>query len=567
MPAAVEPSRGLAARRTKLALPRWLGALDLVWLAAGTGALCAAGVITSRSHYLWYDELATWSLVSDPSVTHMVRAIGLGAENNPPLYHLILRGWAAVAGTGTAALRAFTTLMFCVAFALMWSVLRSRGFSVRATALGCLTAFCTSVTVVEQVGSARFYGLFTALCLVAVIVTLRLCDRGTPGLRELAANGAVVAALAYTHLFGLLYGGALLAVVAVLDLVRRRFRPAVYASFLLGWATFIPWVKPTQVQADLGKPRSLFKPPQLSDALDIIHGNPSLFSLVVVAAIVLLAAEWHGRWTLRGSDGTAGDTSFASTAPTASRGPRGDLALALVAASLVAMPIAVFVESRLRIPILQPRYLLPSIVGWGFVLAQIVAAGEAALDGSARPAWLRGAWTALTAALPLWLVALARLTPPDPSPRLALEPLARRGGPIVVEAGMTFRGLRDDSRSVDDRYVFPLDSTVAFAPGSVPPSIQLYKILRIYAREGYLGHSVTPSAPFLCATPRFLVLDDPAVRWFETRIAPDPAFTSTPALTLPDGAVVRDVARVPGRTPVECSDSEPGNTVLGTSGE
>src|SRR5687768_17500947 len=98
---------------------------DIVVPGAAAAAVLGASLIFSAKKPLWYDEIFSWNLISDSSVSHMLGAMRDGAEAAPPLYHFIARGWAAVFGNGASSLRLLSALCICAAILVLWRLLRS----------------------------------------------------------------------------------------------------------------------------------------------------------------------------------------------------------------------------------------------------------------------------------------------------------------------------------------------------------------------------------------------------------------------------------------------------------
>ncbi len=146
---------------------------DVALIAAAAATLFIATVIVSGKRPLWYDEVFSWTLVTDPSFRHMLHALHVAAESPPGLYHMLARGWLAVAGHSVLALRLFSTFAVVVALITIWTTLR-RAFSLRATALGVLTVFCTSAMMLLHSAEARFYPLFVACAALCIASSIRV---------------------------------------------------------------------------------------------------------------------------------------------------------------------------------------------------------------------------------------------------------------------------------------------------------------------------------------------------------------------------------------------------------
>src|SRR5437764_1175460 len=80
-----------------------LGTVCLLFIARCV--LCGGGL-------MWVDELLSFNLIHDPSVSHMLAALGDQADGAPPLYYLSAKVWAALFSENPASLRMFSTAGF-----------------------------------------------------------------------------------------------------------------------------------------------------------------------------------------------------------------------------------------------------------------------------------------------------------------------------------------------------------------------------------------------------------------------------------------------------------------------
>lgn len=67
------------------------GALDIALLALAAASLGLECVLMSRAKYYWGDEIFSWTVVTDPSLRHMVSALWQAADGAPPLFYVIGR--------------------------------------------------------------------------------------------------------------------------------------------------------------------------------------------------------------------------------------------------------------------------------------------------------------------------------------------------------------------------------------------------------------------------------------------------------------------------------------------
>ena len=179
-------------KRRKADLASWL------FLAVGCLALTVGCIVHSHHSPMWVDELYSFDLIQDPSLPHMLAASGDQADGSPPLYYLLVRPWATVFGLSELSLRLFTSLAFCVAFVLIWKMLR-RAYAFWPSALALALVIGTSHVIRFENCNVRFYGLLFALVALAAFLAARLGEQEHPGTRLLAANTLTQAALVLCH--------------------------------------------------------------------------------------------------------------------------------------------------------------------------------------------------------------------------------------------------------------------------------------------------------------------------------------------------------------------------------
>ena len=498
-----------------------------------------AGAVLKSQHlpFFWYDELATASLVGDRSLTHMIAAVAAGAENNPPLYPAFLWLWARVAGAGELSLRLPSAIAMSGAVVVVWTVAR-RAFRTREVAAGVLVGLLTAPTVVEQAFQARFYGFFLLWCAVALAFTVAAMTTERRGAGLAIALAIAHSLLLYTHTFGILFSGALLVSLLVSDISARRLRLGPYLGIAGAWALYLAWVPVVVRQAGaVAAPNSWLLRPTRDDLLNLLTGQTRFLPVVAVAVVV-------GAWIERAARVTSADD-----AASVSRRAHA-VALMLAGPALIAVVPLVFVISRLATPIFLDRYLLPAALGWVIVVACLAAVPRGGAIDDRRGRIVGLLWGFLFAVGAAYPVAQASAIPSAARPSLALDQ-ELSGLPVVVESGHQFWPLRHYAAD-RDRVHFLLDWPTASDQAAPPGAAQQYRLMELYAREGYLGKSVEPAESFLCTSSRFILVNEPGFLLFERRIAADPGFRSRP-IGRYDTAVVRLVegrsSRCAGRSP------------------
>lgn len=263
----------------------------------------------------------------------------------------------------------------CAALVVTWRTLR-RTYGMWATAFGVLCVWCTSGVMLDQNAEARFYGLYVLAVAITVAVYARLAERQEPSRGLLAAAFFSQATLVLTHVLGILYGGLILLALMIFDLSRKWFRPKVYLAYAAGWLALVVWIPAIRASMAAGKPRGWIPPPYRHDltgayGLEIgwqlliwlqqhwprifppaIYHLPEFFVGLLVAVSIYLGWSRHRRRT----------ADFKSNEKDA---------LLLAAFTLLAMPLILFVLSRLATPVLTSRYVLPDSVALAILLTGV----------------------------------------------------------------------------------------------------------------------------------------------------------------------------------------------------
>jgi predicted small integral membrane protein len=446
-------------------------------------------------------------------------------------------------------MRALTTLSIAGSAAVLWATLR-KAYRTRAVALGITTALCGAKVVFDQLAQARFYGFFVLLTSIALATTFALARSDSPTRRVLVGAFASQVALVYCHLFGVIYSGALAGVIVLLDVTHRRFRPKVYAAFVGAWLAFIPWIPATLQQATLVRPRNWIPEPTVVDFIRLVDKESVWLPLTVV--LIAGLATWEMR--RRGNPSR-------QEIPASTREDRN--ALQLIGVALILVVVAVFVVSRLAIPVFIDRYLMPSVLGWAIVVTQLAQMTGEVEAKPGTPAGSRSLRSRLTLVNVCWsgyllVIAVvpllqARAAARQRPPRVEVSP-ALADAPIVVESALTFWPLHHYAVS-GQRIVFPLDWPLALDSANAGASVQEYKLMRLYQERGYLGDDVQETSRVLCQFDRFIVVDEPDHLWLERRIASDSSYRVSELPTSKLGLVLRLVERRASNGRESCSPS------------
>ncbi len=465
-------------------------------------SLIASCIEISGRKPFWNDELYTWYLLSDSSLLHMLQAFADKINNTPFLYFGLGWMWARLFGASELSLRLFSAIGFCAAGVLMWFALR-RAYSFWAASVGVLAVLCTSELVLAQNAEARMYGLFLAVCALAVWIYGSLSESQTPSNRLLVLNAGAHSAMVHTHLFGLFYSGAMLCALLAGDVITHgpRFsktRTRVYGSFVLAWLSFVLYLPAFLVQSDAVRPYSWLPVPLRRDLTSflLLDSAPSLkFALLAILAI----------GGLRAFAALRHDERVAPHHETRAR------RLLFLAYLFLAVPVGVWLLSRFVRPVFYDRYLMPTLLGWIVLLAHGAHHLFQSPESLQRNIPAR-AWNLLPLVLVLILatqpVFYARKFIVEPAPGSSDSAVGYTELPIVVQSSHWFLPRRFYAPA-KDRYFYILDWEAANTPDSGRFGIQEYKHLDAIQREFpnlFQGHIVT-SEEFLSRFDDFLVLD------------------------------------------------------------
>jgi uncharacterized membrane protein len=541
-------------------------------------SLIASCILWSPHKQAWMDEIFTWKEVSDPSLWHLYYAIQHGADGGQPLFYTTAWLWARAFGTGVLALRLYSCIAMCGALLVSWRTVR-RFYGVRATAFGVLFFWGTSGVLLDQNAEARFYGLYLLAVAVTVDLYTRLVAREAPRRTLFLFAFLSQAALALTHVLGIIYSGVILLALILFDAAKGRLRFKLYLVYAAGWLTLLVWIPAIRASMAAGRPRGWIAMPTLTDLrtaylfADLLpwlrlfkrHSLEGLFQLVSHAAelIIYLALAVVLLIALRRVSKFGWQTIS---------DPRG--ALLLVGYLLLSVPVVLFVLSHLVTPVFVSRYLLPSGIGLSIVMA---AAADAL--GSDSRSHARSTQQIMWAGIVLLLMLAPALT------AFAVEPI-RQGlnyldvhrldqvtpPNVAVVAGwqQDFVKIMRYSQNPNNHYYYLLDWPGALAG---PRGFILdYHLMRAYRDNGYYANSIQDNRSFLCSHQDFAVLDAPhgdslevgtvgpsdpnEPNWFDTNIRRRPEFQWEVITSFDGSEVTRRLIAVHRNKPLPICESQ-----------
>ena len=334
--------------------------------ALATASLIISCIIISSKKFFWNDELYSYYLLADPSFIHMMAAFHDKINNTPPLYFILGWLWARAFSSTELSLRLFSGLGICIACVVVWVTLR-RTYNFWSASIGTLSVFCTSELILSQNAEARMYGLFMAICSLALLqFDINNSSSKSSGW-IIYSNACIHAAMVNTHLFGLFYSGATVFAQIVRDRYFKIFRPKLYLSIVLSWLSLILYIPFFLNQADAGNPRTWIPIPLLKDLIDLLIFPPLSFLKLVVLPLLILVSGLQ--LLLDRTDETQSSQIAKQNHPNFD----ADKSLMIFAYAFLAVSVLIWIISRTVKPIFIDRYMIPTTLSWSILLAYLAS--------------------------------------------------------------------------------------------------------------------------------------------------------------------------------------------------
>ncbi len=269
---------------------------ELVYVGFGLVCFLMVLVVASGSTFLvvrdfWLDEICTYLLATDPSLSHMFDALLHGADSNLPALYLILRGIHAIGvPINEITLRLFSATAGVLGLTGLYACLRLV-FDRLSSALAVASLFCGTL-LIGQFFEARFYAPWFAVCtwFCYCLALMRLKERAR-GVQIVLALLTVL--MLSIHYFGVFSFAVIVAADFLAD--RQPIRARVVRRWPLLFA--LPMIA---VIAFFYMPqkRALTVPTWISDPTPSIVGNFLAYTLALeplAALAVIVLAGWFVR--------------------------------------------------------------------------------------------------------------------------------------------------------------------------------------------------------------------------------------------------------------------------------
>lgn len=465
-------------------------------------ALSLLGVLALSTHLsaartLWYDELAAWNLLTDPSLSHMMQSWNRGADSGGLLFYLLGRPLVLV-GHHVLPIRLASAVALWLS-AVLWIALLRRHTPTTLAAFAVALVVFGNATLLNYVAEVRFYALLILTFTLAVVAVVRIADARVSPATALLLAFLTNALLVSSHMLGVLYSGVILFAVLVASFPPRLRLPTLlgglgswsllltYRQALLANSNKVNWI-------ELPRPIDLVRY-YLHHPTELRPINALLLLLLLAAAVQLLRTH-----TLRR--------------------PSFPMALSL---ALLAVPAAIYVVSHLYKPLMAERYLLPYLLG----LAYLTGRALWLLLAPRWPALIRRPLLPATLALAaLALVLTSSIRHQQLRPRSDIAPLLDLTPdlPVVIPNDRLFLEARYHQTHLTPHATYLLPAMTATEADAA--------LITTLVRQGYTAN-VYPASSFLAAHPRFLYLDIPRdTDQFSWTLAATPGLRATPVRTI-----------------------------------
>ncbi len=467
-----------------------------ILLSAALLVILTGSIITSlffKEQWLWMDEVLSYILISDASITHVNDAVVSGMDANPPIFANVYWFIGHYISANTQFLRAVSVVIFAVTAVFFYRYITTLiGTPVLNFVL--MTAIM-SLTYLNLILSTqiRTYSLFFLVSCGLFVVSHQLMM--SPGrIWLLVANFVVGLLMVFTHNFGLFYlvaSGAFFILLLIWSRDRRYLLTlGTYGLIMLVW--LLIWYPNFVIQAEAGKPHSWIPIPTFGSFFSIVGELAPMFLLPILRFVLIIGlfvyitlARLHKNFR-----DVKNDQAFLFYLFT------GFVYLAVIVISLT----VTFIHTSVFIS----RYHWPSHL---LLIYQLVYAFYFFLG--TQPLFR----FSLTRLLPVYMVLLTgflfyqnRKIAIFPSRVLSYLPGLNKNYPIFFETADYFLPIWNHLKDVKAYYL--LDWKTAAAEGNILGATVEHKILKS-VREKYKVENVVPTTKFTKNNfPHFYVIDE-----------------------------------------------------------
>lgn len=325
----------------KSRIPELDGRRGLAIVAATIAYELVRCIFTAASTPFWYDEICTWIIIRQPSVSGMYDALRHAADSNPPPFYLIERFSASVIENQQIALRLPSIIAFAVVLMCVFLIVKKT--STPAVALVCTSAVLITTLYEPYATEARPYSLVMA-CIAFALV----CYQRAPAARWvflLAMSLALAESLHYYSIFSALPFGC---AEGAYFLRTKQFRWSVWLAFLCALVPLVAfWPLLAQFKAHYAA--HTWATPTIATTTPIYGW---LFHTATPIGIGVLAVLFVFVLVIILLPGTASNDGADNSVP--------ELVLIL---ALLALPLVVFAATKIAHGMMTGRYVLATVFG------------------------------------------------------------------------------------------------------------------------------------------------------------------------------------------------------------
>lgn len=401
------------------------------FLAAAIGlSLCCWK--SARDYPFHLDEVYTDLVVSQPTPMEVCSVVRKGALHMPPFYFLLGWGWKATFGSSLLAYRALPALIAFASLVALFAFLRTF-MGVWHALVGSLCVSFASQLFLKEAHDARPYSLLLLEVNLSCLLSSLAARSGRFSWTLAVPTIATHAALVTTHYFGILFSGSIFAASWCSQLTRRKLGLSIVLPIALGWLGFVPWLPAARDQ--LGMLKNFWTPsPRLYQLGDVYNfGTDHLTGLYCIALYALSVicrrlvtdpAEGYSSYT---ADQTEERVSWNA----------GWLTL-----SLLAIPVAAWIRSKLQTPVFLDRYFIGVLAAGAVLVGGLTSRLLPSLDSSSCPGhWRAKGLVTIFVLINITAGCFMDLRSLDANIAVNLilsSPLKQSSEPVIVESGRGF---------------------------------------------------------------------------------------------------------------------------------
>jgi hypothetical protein len=393
-------------------------------------------VLAAHWRPLWYDELFTLYVASEPTLGGVLRALVNGADPNPPLDSLLRHASLVAFGDSNVAFRWPSAAAFVAGQLAIFAYVRRRA-PFLAAAGAALLPIATAAVFFGYEG--RAYALLFASAPISLWAWQRAAERSGRPLRLVLLLGALCLG-PYSHYYGVLNFLPVTVGEALRWSRQRRIDwpmaavIAVAAVLTLGLVAFARSASGMQGSFWAAGFRFADLPGYYGGFL----GYAGAAAYVVIGVAVALAAlGWH-------SSSPAGRPAV----------PAHEI---LAAAVLALVPLSAFLLATVATGALTSKYTITLVAGVAILVGYLLARGEARY---------RGLVAATIALLVIWAVGRHVLSAVDyrgsePVPAGIRDAMLRSSQPIAFDSPHLFLQFVHYEPQLAGRFLYPMDAATA----------------------------------------------------------------------------------------------------------